>query len=132
MRRCGRSSIEMNRTVESRRVFSRIMRPPERWPAMSRKIAGCLPSSSCMVVADGGPDQGDDEKFGSVDKPVAEQWPYHAVAAVVRAHSLVRSFPEVDADRTAVTGISWGGYLTCIVAGIDPRFKAAVPVYGCG
>jgi PhoPQ-activated pathogenicity-related protein len=45
---------------------------------------------------------------------------------------LVRSFKEVDADRTAVTGISWGGYLTCIVASLDDRFKAAVPVYGCG
>ena len=28
--------------------------------------------------------------------------------------------------------ISWGGYLTCIVAGLDNRFKAAVPVYGYG
>jgi PhoPQ-activated pathogenicity-related protein len=51
---------------------------------------------------------------------------------VLRAHSLIRSFPEVDTDRTAVTGISWGGYLTCITAGVDSRFKAAVPVYGCG
>lgn len=79
-----------------------------------------------------GPDQGDDEKFGSIDKPVGEQWPYHAVANVIRAHSLVRGFPEVDRSRTAVTGISWGGYLTCIVAGVDSRFRAAVPVYGCG
>lgn len=79
-----------------------------------------------------GPDQGDDEKFGSIDKPVGEQWPYHAVANVVRAHSLLRSFPEVDPSRIAVTGISWGGYLTCIVAGVDDRFQAAVPVYGCG
>jgi S-formylglutathione hydrolase FrmB len=38
----------------------------------------------------------------------------------------------VDPDRTAITGISWGGYLTNIVAGLDDRFKAAVPVYGCG
>ncbi len=83
-------------------------------------------------LADGGPDQGDDEKFGSVDKPADQQWPYHAVANVIRAHSLIRSFPEVDAERTAVTGISWGGYLTCIVSGVDSRFKAAVPVYGCG
>ena len=35
-------------------------------------------------------------------------------------------------ERTAVTGISWGGYLTCIVAGLDQRFKLAMPVYGCG
>ena len=50
----------------------------------------------------------------------------------MRAHSLLRSFSEVDADRTAVTGISWGGYTTCLVASLDDRFKAAVPVYGCG
>jgi dienelactone hydrolase len=81
---------------------------------------------------DGGPDQGDDEKFGNVDLAPTEQWSYHAVAAGIRAHSLIRSFPEVNADRTAVTGISWGGYLTCIVAGVDDRFRAAVPVYGCG
>jgi hypothetical protein len=31
-----------------------------------------------------------------------------------------------------ITGISWGGYLTCICAGVDPRFRLAVPVYGCG
>lgn len=83
-------------------------------------------------LPDGGPDQGDLEKFGSVDKPAGEQWPYHAIAAVMRAHSLIRSFREVDAQRTAVTGISWGGYLTCIAAGVDDRFRAAVPVYGCG
>ena len=83
-------------------------------------------------MPDGGPNQGDDEKFGSIDKPPTEQWSYHAVAAAIRGHSLIRSFPEVDAQRTAVTGISWGGYLTCIVAGLDSRFKAAVPVYGCG
>src|SRR5262245_33192459 len=62
----------------------------------------------------GGPGQGDDTKFGNIAQPVSEQWPYHAVAAAIRAHSLIRGFPEVDSSRTAVTGISWGGYLTCI------------------
>jgi len=83
-------------------------------------------------LPDGGPGQGNDTKFESIAGPVTEQWPYHAVASAIRAHSLIRSFPEVDNSRTAVTGISWGGYLTCIVAGVDTRFKAAVPVYGCG
>ncbi len=80
---------------------------------------------------DAGPRQNDDLIFRT-DIPVTDQWPYHAVAAVIRAHSVLLSFPEVDAKRTAITGISWGGYLTCIVAGLDDRFKAAVPVYGCG
>jgi cephalosporin-C deacetylase-like acetyl esterase len=82
-------------------------------------------------LTDAGPRQNNDAIFRT-DAPATDQWSYHAVAAVIRAHSLLRSFPEVDAERTAITGISWGGYLTCIVAGLDDRFKAAVPVYGCG
>jgi dienelactone hydrolase len=83
--------------------------------------------------ADAGPNQDDDGKFGDfTDDQVRERWTYHAVAAAVRGHSLIASLPEVDRDRIGVTGISWGGYLTCIVSGIDDRLKAAVPVYGCG
>jgi hypothetical protein len=70
--------------------------------------------------------------FDQIDWPREDQWTYHAVADVILAHSLIRSLPEVDPERTGVTGISWGGYLTCIVAGVDNRFKLAVPVYGCG
>ena len=61
-----------------------------------------------------------------------DQWTYHAVADGLLAHSLLRSLPEVDPGRIGVTGISWGGYLTSILAGVDQRFKFAVPVYGCG
>ncbi|MGA2865287.1 MAG: acetylxylan esterase [Verrucomicrobiota bacterium] len=70
--------------------------------------------------------------FDQVNWPREDQWTYQAVADVILAHSLIRSLPEVDPERTGVTGISWGGYLTCIVAGVDHRFKLAVPVYGCG
>ncbi|MBP7636975.1 MAG: acetylxylan esterase, partial [Kiritimatiellae bacterium] len=68
--------------------------------------------------------------FDKFDDPVADQWTYHAVAAAVRGHSLLRSLPEVDTSRIGVTGISWGGYLTCIAAAVDDRFAFAVPVYG--
>lgn len=102
--------------------------------AGARPITGRNPheASSREPMEHAGPGQGDDEKFGAIDLPLDQHWTYHAVAAVIRAHSLVRSFPEIDRSRTAVTGISWGGYLTCIVAGVDDRFAAAVPVYGCG
>ncbi len=83
-------------------------------------------------LPNGGPNHGNPEKFDSIGGEVSDDWPYHAAASVIRAHSLLRSFPEVIADRTAVTGISWGGYTTCLVASLDDRFKAAVPVYGCG
>ncbi|MDF2376956.1 MAG: PhoPQ-activated protein PqaA family protein [Verrucomicrobiales bacterium] len=72
------------------------------------------------------------EKFESIGGTRDDDWPYHAVANVMKAHTLLRSFAEVDPDKTAVTGISWGGYTTCLVASLDDRFKAAVPVYGCG
>lgn len=80
----------------------------------------------------GGPEHGRTEKFTNVGGDPSDDWQNHSVPAVIRAHSLIRSFKEVDAERTAVTGISWGGYMTCIVASVDHRFKAAVPVYGCG
>lgn len=59
-------------------------------------------------------------------------WTYHSVASVIIAHSLLRSFPEVDEQRIGLTGVSWGGYLTALVSALDHRFMAAVPVYGCG
>ena len=84
-------------------------------------------------LPDGGPEQDDEHKFRNFAESEANQmWTYHAVAAVVRGHSLLASRPEVDSSRIGITGISWGGYLTCIVAGIDDRLKVAVPVYGCG
>ena len=100
------------------------------YAAIAMDLAGCGPERKRL--ADGGPGQSDEEKFDAIDQSSQDQWTYHAVANVILAHSLIRSFKEVDASRTAVTGISWGGYLTCIVAGLDNRFKAAVPVYGCG
>lgn len=81
--------------------------------------------------AHGGP-PGWIDSFHNVLDPIEDQWPYHAVAACLRAHTLLATQPGVDADRIGVTGISWGGYLTCLVAGVDPRLKCAIPVYGCG
>lgn len=70
--------------------------------------------------------------FFHENDPVGDQWMYHAVADVILGHSLLRSEPRVDPDRIGLTGISWGGVITNIVAGIDHRFKFAAPVYGCG
>ena len=71
------------------------------------------------------------EKY-TVDIPQTDQWSYHAVAEIMLAHSFLRSLDGVDKDRIGVTGVSWGGYLTTLVAGVDDRFAFAIPVYGCG
>jgi cephalosporin-C deacetylase-like acetyl esterase len=99
------------------------------YAAIAMDLAGVGPDGERHAHA--GPDQQVETKF-ITGAEATDQWSYHTVAAVIRAHSLLLSFPEVDARRTAITGISWGGYLTCIVAGLDDRFQAAVPVYGCG
>src|SRR4030042_3877721 len=92
------------------------------YAAIAMDLAGCGPDR--RRLPDGGPGKSDKEKFDAIDEPFQDQWTYHAVANVILAHSLIRSFKEVDAKRTAITGISWGGYLTCIVGGLDQRFKA--------
>lgn len=84
-------------------------------------------------LSTGSPMQTHKEKFDDIRTGnLKNMWTYHAVASILRAHSLLLSFAEVDVDKTAITGISWGGYLTCLSASLDNRFKAAAPVYGCG
>jgi dienelactone hydrolase len=107
------------------------------YAAIAMDLAGVRPDETDnkkrTPIPQGGPGQDHVAKFETIrTEDVTDDWNYHAVANGILAHSLLRSFPEVDADRTAVTGISWGGYTTCIVASLDNRFKAAVPVYGCG
>ncbi|MEI8205381.1 MAG: autotransporter-associated beta strand repeat-containing protein [Kiritimatiellales bacterium] len=65
-------------------------------------------------------------------EPLADQWIYHAVADTVLANSLLRSLPEVDADKVGIMGISWGGVISSTTMGIDGRFAFAIPTYGCG
>ena len=98
------------------------------YAALAMDLAGHGPDG--QRLPDGGPDQDDQTKFADV--PAEAAWTYHAVAAVIRGTSLLAGLPDVDAQRLGVTGISWGGYLTCIVAGLDDRLRVAVPVYGCG
>lgn len=83
-------------------------------------------------LSNGGPTENHQTQFSNIDEPYDEQWQFHAVSNIIRAHSLLRSFDHVDEQSIVLTGISWGGYLTCLLAGIDHRFRAAVPVYGSG
>ena len=103
------------------------------YAAIAMDTCGCVPKGTYGNWErhdDGGPPGWGG--WGQTDWPREDQWTYHAVADAILAHSLLRSLPEVDADRIGLTGISWGGYLTSILAGVDPRFKFAAPVYGCG
>ena len=102
------------------------------YAAIAMDLSGCQPEPNYTRLPQGGPMMDEKDIFGNVDAPIMNQWPYHAVADVILAHSLIISFQEVNSNKTGITGISWGGFLTCITVGVDKRFKAAVAVYGCG
>lgn len=88
------------------------------------------PGGAWLANPDGGP-----RGWGRVecaDEPEREQWVYHAVAAAIRSHSFLRSLPNVDSRTIGCTGVSWGGFLSCILAAADPRLAYVAPVYGCG
>lgn len=74
--------------------------------------------------------------WGNFDEsglPPEEQWPYHAICAVLRGVRVLAAMPEVDASKIGITGISWGGYLTTICSGLEPEmFAFSIPVYGAG
>jgi dienelactone hydrolase len=70
--------------------------------------------------------------YGDMEKPLSDQWMYHAVADTVLANSLLRNVSGVDAEKVGIMGISWGGVITSTVVGIDNRFAFAIPTYGCG
>jgi len=51
------------------------------------------------------------------------------VANMILAHSLLRSFPEVNAARTVYVGLSWGSWYGTLVSAVDDRFRGAVEIY---
>jgi len=58
---------------------------------------------------------------------------FDAVLAAMKSLYLLRAQPEVDPSRIGVVGISWGGYMTTMVAGLaGDQVRAAFAVYGCG
>jgi len=54
------------------------------------------------------------------------KWPeqYRAVTSARRAVTWMSQRPEVDADKIVAEGHSWGGMLTQLLAGLEPRLKA--------
>jgi len=70
--------------------------------------------------------------YADSDKPITDQWMYHASSAVIKAHNLLRSFDEINKAQIGLSGISWGGVITSTVMGFDQRFAFAIPIYGSG
>ena len=104
------------------------------YAAISLDLEGHIPtedtSGSYLPSPNPGPSRSG--VFNDYTNPIEEQWYYHAISQVILAHTLIASFPEVNADKIGVSGASWGGTITSTVMGVDNRWAWAVPVYGAG
>ena len=70
---------------------------------------------------------------GSQMDPSPRFNPWHNwVRMARRSLTLLEQHPQVNPERIGIFGVSVGGTMTWMVAGIDPRVKAAVPIYGNG
>jgi len=69
------------------------------------------------------PTMGDDPKQAPI---------YHGAVALLKAVAYLESRPEVDKNRIGMAGSSWGGFFTTLMAGVDPRLKAASSMFGAG
>jgi cephalosporin-C deacetylase-like acetyl esterase len=49
-----------------------------------------------------------------------------------RARAILAGLPEIDADRIGITGISLGGIMSSLVAGVDGEFYRVAPVLAGG
>lgn len=64
-----------------------------------------------------------------VKSPRNSGW-FLATMATRRGITFLEQQPEADADRIGVYGMSMGGKLTVLLAGVDDRIKVAVPACG--
>lgn len=85
-------------------------------------------SDRVKSIYPGGPSN---SSFSDKYAAVESQWVYHALASIIVSNSFLGGFAEVDSTKIGITGISYGGFLTCNVVGYDDRFSFACPVYGC-
>lgn len=56
----------------------------------------------------------------------------HTMRALVRSISFLESLAYMDPARLGVWGGSWGGFLSLLAAGLDPRVSFAVSGFGAG
>jgi len=83
-------------------------------------------------LSDGGPDWSNDFASFRLTSGLENTWIFQAIASCIAAITALAHLPEVDRDRIAVSGISWGGYFCSTVMSIDDRVRLGIPMYGCG
>ncbi|MBE7089223.1 MAG: hypothetical protein E7362_00260 [Clostridiales bacterium] len=112
------------------------------YAAIAMDTEGCIPKETASGIGqldtDGttathpyhhGPEN---QAFNDVQRnnAIENHWFYQAVSSVIASRTFIGTFAEVDDSRIAITGISYGSYLTSMTCAYDYRYACAVPVYG--
>lgn len=92
-----------------------------------------------VALAYSGPGQGasegtgstSDHLFDTLDDP-RDSWFWEHPMAAMRGLTVLEALPDVDPGRLGMTGYSGGSVATWMVAGVDDRLAAAVPVSATG
>jgi dienelactone hydrolase len=100
------------------------------YPALALDLYGQGPNQA--KLEGGGPDWSDNFASFRLTHGLENTWIYQSIAACIAGITALTHLPEVDPNRIAVTGISWGGYFCCTVMSIDDRIRLGIPMYGCG
>lgn len=74
----------------------------------------------------------DAKSGGAFVSPPERSRMHQTIIAARRALSWLQLQPEVEPDKLGVLGISWGGFASLLLNGIDDRIQALVNVYGAG
>ncbi len=61
-----------------------------------------------------------------------ENWVYFSVLSAMKAIDVLSVDARVNKEKIAVEGISWGGFLSLIIAAHEPRVKATAIKYSAG
>lgn len=99
------------------------------YAAIAPDLGGLGPDGE--PLESGGPAQSPENDF-DLSIPLRDLWTWHAVAIALRCRALLAVQPGVDPERIGVTGVSWGGALACLLAGLEPRFACLATAFGCG
>ena len=60
---------------------------------------------------------------------ICNSWMYFSTIALGTAINALGEYAEINSEKVALVGISWGGVLALHTAGVEPRFKAVSVIY---